>query len=239
MSQEFNLLGTASRSSQSALSAPHIAWTAGAVLAIGVASAFWLNFRADQAEKRIALANTAIEDLVQNLQERSQFLAQRNANPDLVNRLQQLERESTDKGRVLDVLSGKTLGNMAGFSAHLAALGRRHPDGLWLQQIRIGDGGRQVTIRGRAVNGALVPQFIGALQAEPAFSGVAFERFEMKDPKDTAGPLSFALESGCDDAATPEIEACPEPTPEPELQPQPQAQPESQPQPLPAPEATS
>jgi predicted outer membrane lipoprotein len=225
MSQEFNLLGTSSRSTQSALSATHVAWTAGVVLAIGVATALWLNFRADQAEKRIALANTAIEDLVMNLQERSQFLAQRNANPDLVNRLQQLERESTDKGRVLDVLSGKTLGNMTGFSAHLAALGRQHPDGLWLQQIRIGDGGRQVMIRGRATSAALVPQFIGALQAEPAFSGVSFERFEMKDPKDSAGPLSFALESGCDNASTPEIEACPEPVPE--AQPEPPPQPQS------------
>lgn len=214
MSQDFNLLGTASRSTSGALSATHVAWTAGAVLAIGIATAFWLNFRADQAEKRIALGNTAIEALVQSLQERSQFLAQRNANPELVDRLQQLERESTDKGRVLNVLSGKTLGNMAGFSTHLAALGRRHPDGLWLQQIRIGDGGRQMMIRGRAVNAALVPQFIGSLQSEPAFSGVSFERFEMKDKKDAAGPLSFTLESGCDDAATPEIEACPEPVPE-------------------------
>jgi hypothetical protein len=224
MNPEFNLLSTGPRNTHSALSITHVAWAAAAVIAIGVATAFWLNFRAGQAEKRIALTNTAIEDLILNLQERSQFLAQRNANPDLVNRLQQLERESTDKGRVLDVLSGKTLGNMAGFSMHLAALGRRHPDGLWLQQIRIGDGGRQVTIRGRAVNAALVPQFIGALHAEPAFSNVSFERFEMKDPKNAAGPLSFALESGCDDAATPEIEACPEPAPEP--QPEAQSPPE-------------
>lgn len=230
MNEEFNLLGTASRSSQSALSAAHVAWAAGAVIAIGVITTVWLNFRADQEEERIALANTAIEDLVLNLQERSQFLAQRNANPDLVNLLQQLERESTDKGRVLNGLSGKSLGNVTGFSAHLAALGRRHPDGLWLQRIQIGDGGRQVSIRGRAVNAALVPQFIGALHAEPAFTDVSFERFEMKDPKDAAGPLSFALESGCDDAATPEIEACPEPAPEPQPQPQLQLQLESPPE---------
>jgi Tfp pilus assembly protein PilN len=214
MNQDFNLLGVPSHSAHGYPNAFQVACAAGVVLAIGLATAWWLNYRAGAAEQQIAAANTAIEDLVLNLQERSQFLAQRNADPALVSRLQQLERESTDKGKLLDNLAGKTLGNTAGFSAQLAALGRRHPDGLWLQQIRIGDGGRQVTIRGRARDAALVPQFIGALQAEPAFSGVSFERFEMKNPSQPAGALSFALESGCDDSATPDVEACPEPAPE-------------------------
>jgi len=215
MSQDFNLLGSAPRRNETALSATHVLWTAGAVLVLGLAAALWLNWRAGQSEKHIALANTAIEDLVASLQERSQFLAQRNANSELVGRLQDLERDSTDKGRVLNVLSGKSLGNSTGFSEYLAALGRRHPDGLWLRGLYIGDGGREVTIRGKATAASLVPQFIGALQHESAFRGVSFQRFEMKDPRDATGPLTFALASGCDDAATPEIEACPEVAPPP------------------------
>jgi hypothetical protein len=227
MNEDFNLLGTAPRATHSAWNMAQFLRVAGVVAAIGLASAFWMNFRASRAEARIVEANAAIDELVLNLQERSQFLAQRDVNPDLVNRLQQLERESTDKGRVLNALSGKTLGNTTGFSAHLAALGRRHPAGLWLQQVRIGDGGRQIAIRGRTQSADLVPRFIGDLQVEPAFSGVAFERFEMKVPKDAAGPLSFALESGCDDASTPDLESCADAAAEP--QPQPQPLPESTP----------
>ena len=227
MSEDFNLLGSAPQRGESALSMAQIGRLALAVVLLGVGAAFWLDYRADETEKRVALGNTMIEDLVTSLQERSQFLAQRNANPALVERLRSLEQESTDKGRVLDALSGKTLGNTGGFSRQLAALGRRHPDGLWLQGLRIADGGREVTIRGRAVSASLVPRFLGALQLEPAFAGVPFERFEMKDPRDASGPLSFALESGCDDASTPGVEACPEsgqplppePTPSPEAAP--------------------
>jgi len=221
MNEDFNLLGSGPQRSESALSMAQIGKLVLAVAVLGIGTAFWLNWRAGEAEKRIALANTAIETLVGDLQERSQFLAQRNANPALVDRLQSLEQESTDKGRVLNAMSGKTLGNSAGFSAQLAALGRRHPDGLWLQGLRIGDGGKEVTIRGRALSPSLVPLFIGALQAEPAFAGVSFERFEMKDPRDATGPASFALESGCDDAATPEIETCPEAAPPPAPPPEP------------------
>ncbi len=201
MTQDFNLLGAAPRGAKRAPSAVQAAVAAGAVLAIGLAAGTWLNMRADAAERRIQAANVSIEDLMLNLQERSQFLAQRNADPALVSQLQQLERESTDKGKVLDLLAGKTLGNTAGFSTYLAALGRRYPDGLWLRQVQIGDGGRQVAIRGRALDAALVPRFIAALQEEPAFQGTSFERFELSRPEGGSGSVSFALATACGDAA--------------------------------------
>ncbi len=198
MRQEINLLGPARRSAQDLPTAMHAAAFVGVVLAIGLVSSLWLDLRANGAEKRIVAATAAIDDLMLNLQERSQFLAQRNADSALVSRLRQLERETTDKGRVLDVLSGKTLGNTAGFSAHLAALGRRHPDGLWLRYLQISDGGRQMALRGRAVSADLVPRFIDALQAEPAFQGTAFEHFAMTRPQSGAGPVSFSLSTACD-----------------------------------------
>lgn len=202
MNQDFNLLDSAPRSAQRSPSIEQLGWLAGAVLAIGIVSGVWLDWRADAAEQRIEQANAAIEDLVLSLQERSQFLAQRNADPALVGRLRQLERESTDKGRVLDLLSGRTLGNTAGFSAHLAALGRRHPDGLWLRHVQIGDGGRQISLRGQAVSADLVPRFIDALQNEPAFQGAAFEQLEMTRRADGGGTVSFALATACSSTGT-------------------------------------
>jgi len=197
MRQEINLLGTPRRRSHDQPTALQATVFLGVVLALGLGSGLWLNLRANGAEKRITAATAAIDDLILSLQERSQFLAQRNADSMLVTRLQELERETTDKGRVLDTLDGKTLGNATGFSAQLAALGRRHPDGLWLRQVQIGDGGRQVSLRGRAVAADLVPRFIDALQTEPAFQGTAFAHLAMTRPQNGAGPVSFSLATSC------------------------------------------
>jgi len=218
MGQEFNLLGAAPRASRQRPAAKQVALAVGVTLVVAVTASAWLGARADAAEERIAAASLAVEDLILNLQERSQFLAQRNADPALVERLQRLERESTDKGKVLDVLAGRALGNAAGFSAHLAALGRRYPDGLWLRQVTIAEGGQQVELRGRALDAALVPRFIAALRDEPAFQGTAFQRFELENAPGGGGPVSFALATHCSedvaDCAEPDAAMGPDTNPE-------------------------
>jgi hypothetical protein len=198
MTQDFNLLGAGPKTGRRKPAALPVGVAAAAALAIGLAAGYWLDTRADAAEKRIEAANLAVEDLILNLQERSQFLAQRNADPALVAKLQQLERESADKGKVLDLLAGRTLGNTAGFSAQLAALGRRYPDGLWVRQLEISDGGRRLAIHGGAVDAVLVPRFIGALREEPAFRGTSFERFVLEDRPGEGGNVRFTLASGCE-----------------------------------------
>ena len=215
MSHDFNLVGTATRAGRKRTATSHVAIAAGATLALGLAAAIWLGSRADAAERRIEAANLAIEDLMLNLQERSQFLAQRNADPELVVKLQQLERESTDKGKVLDLLGGKTLGNTAGFSAQLAAFGRRNPDGLWLRHVAITDGGREIAIQGGALDAALVPRFIGALQEEPVFRGTSFQHFEMENSPGGGGPVSFTLATACAGGDEAAAEECREPEAQP------------------------
>ena len=218
MSHDFNLIGTAPHAGRQRQATRHIAIAAGATLVLGLAAAFWLGSRADAAERRIEAANVAIEDLMLNLQERSQFLAQRNADPALVARLRHLERETTDKGKVLDLLAGKTLGNTAGFSAHLAAFGRRNPDGLWLRRVSISDGGREIAIRGGALDAALVPRFIGALQEEPAFRGTSFQHFALENPPGGGGPVSFSLTTACGGEHEAAAEDCREPETKPDAE---------------------
>lgn len=200
MKQEINLLGPVLRGAQRPPSAALSTAIAVGVVLLWLAGWLWLDRLGDTGDARIARANVAIEELVLNLEERSNSLAKRNADPALVARLQQLEREAADKARVLDLLGGRTLGNTQGFSGHLAALGRRHPDGLWLQRVRISNGGRQIVLRGRAVSADLVPRFMEALRLEPAFAGTAFHSFEMSRQKSTDGPVSFALQTACGDA---------------------------------------
>jgi hypothetical protein len=194
MSQDINLLGAAQSASRQLPTALHAAVLAAAILTAGIAASYRMDGQVAAEDARLTDANAAIDELVFSLEERSQFLAQRNTDAALLSGLLSLEREAADKARVLDLLSGETLGNTDGFSEHLAALGRRHPPGLWLDDVRIGEGGRQVLLRGNALRAELIPRFIEGLQMEPAFEGTAFQSFEL-----AGAPVRFALATGCED----------------------------------------
>lgn len=209
MKQDVNLLGAATSGSSELPGALHAAALAALVLAAGIASSVWMDNRIATGQARLDDANRAIDELVFSLEERSQFLAQRNTNQALLDELKRLEREAGDKARVLDLLSGETLGNTDGFSEHLAALGRRHPQGLWLEDVRIGDGGREILLRGKALHAELIPRLIEGLQKETAFEGTAFQSFEM-----AGAPVRFALATGCEDGEEGAQASCFEESPE-------------------------
>jgi hypothetical protein len=197
MKQEINLLLMPSGRSSRNPSAKQSCAALLLAFAVGISGGFWHDFRTNSLESTVNTLNSDIDDLVFSLEERSYFLAERNADPALVDELKRRQREADDKSRVLDLLSGESVGNTDGFSEHLAALGRRHPQGLWLDRIRIGDGGRQLLLRGFVADAGLVPRFLSDLQQEPALAGTSFSSFALSTDPAVAGPLRFALATGC------------------------------------------
>lgn len=197
MKQEINLLLMPSGRSSRNPSARQSCVALVLAFAVGISGGFWHDFRTSSLESTVNTLNSDIDELVFSLEERSYFLAERNADPALVDELKRRQREADDKSRVLDLLSGESVGNTDGFSEHLAALGRRHPQGLWLDRIRIGDGGRQLLLRGLTTDAGLVPRFLSDLQLEPALAGTSFSSFALSTDRAVAGPLRFALATGC------------------------------------------
>jgi Tfp pilus assembly protein PilN len=197
MKQEINLLQVPSGRSSRNPSARQSSAALVLAFVVGICGGFWHDFRTDSLESTVNTLNSDIDELVFSLEERSYFLAERNADPALVDELKRRQREADDKSRVLDLLSGESVGNTDGFSEHLAALGRRHPQGLWLDRIRIGDGGRQLLLRGLTTDAGLVPRFLSDLQQEPALAGTSFSSFALSTDRAVAGPLRFALATGC------------------------------------------
>jgi hypothetical protein len=168
-----------------------------ALVLCGIVAGAWQESRRTSLERAVQVLNSDIDAVIVDLEERSQFFAERNADPALVAELKRREREADDKTRVLDLLSGESVGNAAGFSAHLTALGRRHPAGLWLETIRFAEGGRQLMLAGRTLHASLVPKFLAGLQMEPALAGTAFATFTMSDDDHGDSPMAFALATGC------------------------------------------
>jgi hypothetical protein len=208
MNQDINLLTLPSGRRSRHPAAREVGIALLCVLAIGIGGGFWYDHREQALQRATRDLSAEIDDLVMSLEERSYFLAERNADPVLVAELKRREREADDKSRVLDLLRGESVGNTDGFSAHLAALGRRHPEGLWLERIRIGDGGRDVLLRGLALDADLIPRFLSNLRQEPVLAGTAFSTFALAADRENAGPLQFALATGCETAAGGEGTAC-------------------------------
>lgn len=82
-----------------------------------------------------------------------------------------LEAEVKARESVLAALSTGELGNTAGFSEFLAALGRRAVPGVWLTGMNVGEAGNDLQLNGRALRPELVPVYLKALSEEPMMRG--------------------------------------------------------------------
>ena len=85
--------------------------------------------------------------------------------------LAQLEGEIKLRQATLQALGTGELGNTAGFSEFLAALGRQAQAGVWLTRVQIGDAGNDLLVEGRALRPELMPAYLRALSHEAMMRG--------------------------------------------------------------------
>lgn len=77
---------------------------------------------------------------------------------------------------------GEEAARSADFSARLAALSRRHLDGVWLEQLTLGAGRDSMSLTGAALAPDLVPRYLQSLAADPALSGGEIDDFVIDRP---------------------------------------------------------
>lgn len=107
--------------------------------------------------------------------------------------LQHLRAERDAKARLIDTLSGRSMGNTTGFSAHVEAFARRQVEGLWLTGLSIDSGGRHLALQGSAQEPELVPRFLQALSEEQVLTGREFRRFLISRPEKRTGSVDFVV----------------------------------------------
>jgi hypothetical protein len=71
----------------------------------------------------------------------------------------------------------------ADFSERLAALSRRHVDGVWLEQLTLGSGRDSMSLTGAALAPDLVPRYLQSLADDPALSGGEIDNFIIDRPE--------------------------------------------------------
>lgn len=139
-----------------------------------------------QQKQKIAMAE---------LQKIQAELSLRKKDSTLVKKIFTKTKELANKQKVIGILSRDEFGNTKGFIEHVSGLARQRIDGLWLTQIRIADGGTDVSLQGTTSKSALLPKYLQRLSAEKAFVGTEFQSLVMARQKKKTQWLDFSLQN--------------------------------------------
>jgi hypothetical protein len=187
MSQQINLLLPALRPRFDWLALPVVAGVAlaGLVLisilaVLGLTQA--VNLKASEAEIKNQLA--AVQQQVQTL---GQSLAARQGDTSLDRQIVAARLALTQRQEVLAVIAQGDITQGSAYSGLLQGFSRQIVDGVWL--VGFGFADKEIEIRGRLLDPALLPTYINRLNDEPAFAGRRFAALDMKgfEPADDKG----------------------------------------------------
>jgi hypothetical protein len=97
----------------------------------------------------------------------------------------------------MDTMKQQEMGNSSGFSEYLIGLSRQHADGLSLELIELGEGGRTVELSGWTRTPELVPDYVQRLRQEASFHNTRFGEMSIeRSPNDRIDALRFSLGDG-------------------------------------------
>lgn len=192
MSQQINLYNPLFLQKEKHFSARTMAQALGVVV-LGAIALFAFSLLQTRSAERLA---AQYRDQVARERDQLMKLGGQLSSPSRSKALQaqigQLEAEVKLRQATLQALSTGELGNTAGFSEFLAALGRQALPGVWLTRIRIDDAGNGLAVEGRALRPELLPVYLKGLSREPMMRGRRVTEMKLVAARGAAGePPAF------------------------------------------------
>ncbi len=171
MSQQINLFNPAFLQKKKLFTAATMAASLG-VLVLGLAGmsvAAKLRLASLQAQADQGAAQ--LERTQKRLAGVTSEFAPRQQDPKLAEELGQAQGELLDLKEVAGTIDRGELGDTAGYAEYFRALARQSVEGLWLTGVSIAGAGQDIGVRGRALDPALVPGYLGRLRNERVMQG--------------------------------------------------------------------
>jgi hypothetical protein len=150
-------------------------------------------FQLQQHQQTLAEQQQKQKLVMAELQKIQAELSLRKKDAALAKRITDKTKELANKQKVLGILSRDEFGNTEGFIEHISGLARQRIDGLWLTQIRIAEGGTNISLKGSTSRSSLLPKYLQRLSAEKAFNGTEFESLVMARQEKKKQWLNFSL----------------------------------------------
>jgi hypothetical protein len=153
------------------------------VLLLGVLAAVGV-MQADSLKAREAAIKNQLLALQQQVQSLGQSLGARAGDSSLDRQIATARLAVTQRQEVLNVIAQGDVTRGNAYSGLLQGFSRQTVEGVWLQGFGFAE--KDIEIRGRLIDPALLPTYIGKLNDEPAFAGRRFSALDMKgfDPAD-------------------------------------------------------
>ncbi len=106
-----------------------------------------------------------------------------------------LGKELEQRERISKILSSRTFGNSAGFSAYLESFAKGHVEGTWLTNIEISQGGAALGLKGKTLSSELVPVYLQRLSEEKSLQGSSFNVMELArvEKKKGESEINFSI----------------------------------------------
>lgn len=177
MTQQINLYNPAFIPQRQWLSGESLAIATGVLLSVIAVAGAWASLHAQGAADVAAAAKAELKQAQAAFENEKRAFDARKPSAALQADVTQAQALLAMREEVLAAL-GKSLGDDdapgAGFADYLKGLARHARGGLWLTGFQVEAGGERMALTGRTLDKALLPEYVRALNAEPAFVGKAF-----------------------------------------------------------------
>jgi hypothetical protein len=195
MSQQINLFNADFLQKKKIFTAKSMAAGLGVLLlalsAVGVAAKVRVASLQAQAEQGAA----QLERTQKRLASVSAEFAPRKEDPRVAEDLAQANAELLGLKEVSGVIERGELGNTQGYAEYFRALARQSVDGLWLTGVSIAGAGLDIGVRGRAMDPAMVPGYLGRLRNERVMQGKPVGSLQIGQAAAPASYVEFSLQS--------------------------------------------
>lgn len=193
MSQQINLILPELRPRFDWLALPVVAGAALAGLLLLLAMAALTAMTADGLKAREVNVRNQLAALQQQVQSLGRTLGARQADTTLDKQIAAARLAVNQRQEVLNVIAQGDVAGSSAYSGLLQGFSRQIVEGVWLVGFSFAQ--KDVEIRGRLIDPALLPTYINRLNGEPAFAGRRFAALDMKGVEpgeaktEAAGPV--------------------------------------------------
>ncbi|WP_395407841.1 hypothetical protein ACHMW6_14765 [Pseudoduganella sp. UC29_106] len=174
MSQQINLFNPIFLKQKKVFTAGHIAQVLGVIAFGALAIAAYGAYSVGQLENQVAAAQAHVTSREAALVKVKAEFAPREKSKFLQDEAVRLQAELVSMREAEGVLKGGDLGNTSGYAEYFRAFARQNVPGLWLTGLDIVGAGKEINVRGKALQAGLVPGYIGRLTQEPVLRGKTF-----------------------------------------------------------------
>jgi hypothetical protein len=188
VSQQINLFNPIFLKQKKVFAALPMLEALGVIVAGALLLTWYAGQRLAELEVRAASGKALLAEREQRLGRASTQFAPRQKSATLESEVAQAEVELKALHDVGEVLRGGSLGNTAGYAEYFRAFARQNVGGLWLTNVTVTGAGKDIGVRGKALQPTLIPNYIERLTAEPIMRGKTFASLDIVRPDASTSP---------------------------------------------------